>query len=81
MNEFFDFCKHNGIWRELSAPYTQEQNGILERKNRTLTKRVKSMLKAKDLLRHFCVEVVSTTTFLVNKSPTKVVEGQTLEEA
>ncbi|GKC06953.1 retrovirus-related pol polyprotein from transposon TNT 1-94 [Tanacetum coccineum] len=34
--EFTNFCNDNGIHRQLTAPYTPQQNGIAERKNRTI---------------------------------------------
>ena len=33
---FKDFCRDHGIQRQLSTPYTLHQNGVAERKNRTL---------------------------------------------
>ena len=39
----------NGIKRHLIAPYSPEQNGVVERKNRTIMSCVKSMLKEKRL--------------------------------
>jgi len=35
-NEFWGFCKTQGISRQLTATYTPQQNGIAERKNRTI---------------------------------------------
>ena len=35
-NEFNLFCEENGIHRELTTPYTPEQNGVAKRKNRTV---------------------------------------------
>nr|GEW02675.1 ribonuclease H-like domain, reverse transcriptase, RNA-dependent DNA polymerase [Tanacetum cinerariifolium] len=32
--EFTRYCKENGILRQLTAPYSQQQNGIVERRNR-----------------------------------------------
>lgn len=43
------FCEENGIRRELTAPYTPEQNGVAERKNRTVVEMARSLLKAKGL--------------------------------
>ena len=33
-NEFIKFCDDSGIAHQLSAPYTPQQNGLAERKNR-----------------------------------------------
>jgi transposase InsO family protein len=34
--EFANFCKDVGIKRELTTPYNPQQNGVAERKNRTI---------------------------------------------
>ena len=38
------FCEKNGIVHEVTAPRTPEQNGIVERKNRTLKDMMNAML-------------------------------------
>nr|GEU79728.1 zinc finger, CCHC-type [Tanacetum cinerariifolium] len=35
-NEFTKYCKENGIARQLTAPYSPQQNGAVERSNRTV---------------------------------------------
>ena len=35
-NEFKDFCRKEGIRRELIAPHNPQQNGVAERKNKTI---------------------------------------------
>ncbi|GJX24931.1 retrovirus-related pol polyprotein from transposon TNT 1-94 [Tanacetum coccineum] len=45
--EFYDFCDEHGILRQLTAPYTLEQNGVAERKNRTVVEMTQCMLKEK----------------------------------
>ncbi|GJV29765.1 zinc finger, CCHC-type containing protein [Tanacetum coccineum] len=35
-NEFTKYCKENGIARQLTAPYSPQQNGVVERRNRTV---------------------------------------------
>ncbi|CBI25786.3 unnamed protein product, partial [Vitis vinifera] len=39
----------NGIKRQLTASYTPQQNGVAERKNRTIVEMAKSFLKGKGL--------------------------------
>lgn len=43
-NEFSEFCKAQGIKRQLTAAYTPQQNGVAERKNTTIMNAVRSML-------------------------------------
>jgi transposase InsO family protein len=42
--EFVNSCKNVGIKRELSTPYNPQQNGVAERKNRTIMEAVKTMI-------------------------------------
>nr|GEX72122.1 zinc finger, CCHC-type [Tanacetum cinerariifolium] len=37
-NEFTQYCKENGITRQVTAPYSPQQNGVVERRNRTIIK-------------------------------------------
>ncbi|GJV91776.1 retrotransposon protein, putative, ty1-copia subclass [Tanacetum coccineum] len=41
---FAEFCAKHGIRHEFTAPYSPQQNGIAERKNRTLKEMVTAML-------------------------------------
>ena len=43
--EFLAYCDENGINRHLTAPYSPQQNGVVERGNRTLLEMTKSILK------------------------------------
>jgi len=43
-NEFSKFCANFGIIHQTTAPYTPQQNRIVERKNRTLKEMVNFML-------------------------------------
>ena len=72
-NEFKAFCAENGIQRQLTAPYTPQQNGVLERKNRTIVEMARSLLKGKELPNYFWAEAVATSVYLLNLSPTKAV--------
>jgi transposase InsO family protein len=39
--EFVNFCRDVGIKRELTTPYNPQQNGVVERKNRTMLEAMK----------------------------------------
>ena len=78
--EFSSYCNRNGIKRELTAPYSPHQNGVAERKNRTLMSMVRAMLKAKDLPRELWGEAVTTVVYIINRSLNKSVQGQTPHE-
>ncbi|KAL0360218.1 UNVERIFIED_CONTAM: Copia protein [Sesamum radiatum] len=43
-NEFETYCDNHGIRRELTTAYTPQQNGVAERKNRTIFNMVRSLL-------------------------------------
>lgn len=79
--DFNNFCEEQGIRRELTAPYTPEQNGIAERKNRTIVEMARCMLKTKDLADEFWAEAVATAIYVLNLSPTKAVWNMTPYEA
>jgi transposase InsO family protein len=48
-----EFLDEEGIKHELSAPYTPQQNDIIERKNRTLIEEARTMLDNTRLRTHF----------------------------
>lgn len=43
-NYFTNFCESHGINQEVTTAYTQQQNGIAERKNRAIVELVNAML-------------------------------------
>ena len=50
-NPRFDtFCSDQGLEHQYSSPYTPQQNGVVERKNRTLVEMARSMLDGIGLL-------------------------------
>jgi transposase InsO family protein len=44
--EFTDYCAAEGVHRQHMASYSPQQNGVIERRNRTVVATVRSMLKA-----------------------------------
>ena len=53
---FMEYCEEQRIRRFLTASYTPQQNGVAERKNRTILDMVQSMLKSKRMPKEFWAE-------------------------
>nr|GEY60264.1 hypothetical protein [Tanacetum cinerariifolium] len=61
------FCGLKRIKREFSVPRTPQQNGIAERKNRTLIEAARTMLTDSLLLVLFWAEAVNTACYVQNR--------------
>nr|GFB68823.1 hypothetical protein [Tanacetum cinerariifolium] len=61
------FCEVKGIKREFSIPGTPQQNGIAERKNRTLIEAAKTLLADSLLPIPFWAEAVNTACYVQNR--------------
>ena len=79
-NEFYNYCKSQGIQRQLTTSYTPQQNGIIKKKNITIVEMARSMLKVKSLPKKFWSEAITCAVFLLNRYSTKTVFGRTPEE-
>ncbi|KAA0059760.1 gag-pol polyprotein [Cucumis melo var. makuwa] len=56
-----------GIFHEFSAPLTPQQNGVVERRNRTLQEMARVMIHAKQLSIQFWAEALNTTCHIHNR--------------
>jgi hypothetical protein len=79
--DFRNYCEENGIKRQLTAAYTPQQNGIAERKNRTLLDMVRSMISSKNIPKSFWAEAVNWANYVLNRSPAAAINDVTPEEA
>ena len=79
--EFQNFCAENGIERQLTIAYSPQQNGVAERRNRTICDMARSMMKEKQIPVEFWAEAVNTAVYLQNRSWTKSVSMKTPFEA
>ena len=70
------FCQEAGIVHQLIAPYSPQQNGVFERKNRTVMEMARCMLFEKKL-KLLWVEAVNTSVYLLNRLPTKSFQSKT----
>ena len=62
-----EFLEEEGIKHEFSAPYTPQQNGVLERKNRTLIDMARTMLGEFKTPERFWSEAVNTACHAINR--------------
>ncbi|GKA04891.1 putative ribonuclease H-like domain-containing protein [Tanacetum coccineum] len=62
-----DFCREKGIKREYSVARTPQQNGVAERRNRTLIEAARTMLADFKLPTTFWAEAVSTACYVQNR--------------
>ena len=78
--EFEDFCANSGILKHYTAPYTPQQNGVVERRNRTVTAMKRSLLKERDVPVKFWGEAVKHAVYILNKLPTRSLSQVTPHE-
>ena len=79
-----DYCAERGITQQFTAPGTPQQNGVVERKNRTLIEAARTMLIDAKLPTYFWAEAIQTACFVHNctlvnmhgKTPYEMVKGK-----
>ena len=79
-NEFEEFYKKCGISKHNTTPYTPQQNGVVERMNRTLMEKERCMLSGAGIGQEFWVEALGTACYLVNRSPSSTLGDKTPQE-
>jgi len=79
--EFAAYCADEGIQRHYSAPYSPQQNGVVERRNQTVVGMARALLKQRGMPTVFWGEAVVTAVYILNRSPTKALDGMTPYEA
>ena len=77
---FDDFCRQEGIKRQLTVPYTPQQNKVADRKNCAIVGAARAMLHDQHLLFFLWTEACSTTVFVQNRSLHRALGCKTLEE-
>jgi hypothetical protein len=68
LREFNNYCVENGIKRHFSVTETPQQNGVVERKNRTVMEMARTMLNESRLNDMFWPQVVHTAVHILNRS-------------
>jgi transposase InsO family protein len=80
-NNFTSYYTTQGIQMQHIVPYTPQQNGVDERKNRTLKKMANCMIQSKGLSLKYWAEAINCANYIVNHTPTKALKNITSEEA
>lgn len=75
--EFDAFLTEQGIKRRLTVPYTLEQNGVAERKNRTLCETARCLIIESKVPLHFWAEAIAISNYLRNRCPSSSIDGKT----
>ena len=73
MVEFRQFLEDHRIISQLAALGQPQQNGVVERENRTLLEMVRSMMSYASLLVSFWGYALETTQYLLNLVPSKAI--------
>lgn len=72
--ELMMFLKCEGIQQEFTTAYTPQQNGVAERKNRSLVEMARCLLLEAGMHNRYWGEAINTANFLQNMLPTKGAE-------
>ena len=70
---FAKFLQEHGIVAQYTMPGSPDQNGVAERRNRTLLDMVRSMLSSSKLPKFLWTEALKTAVYILNRVPTKTV--------
>ena len=74
--EWKDFAGESGLTHELTAPYSPEQNGMVERLNRTLLEKMRCMLISSGLPKSYWDVAIVYASWLRNRLPTSSLQGR-----
>ena len=78
-DQFRKWCEEKGIARQLTIPYTPQQNGVAERRNRTLLDMVRFMMAQTNLLISFWGDALLIAAYILNRVPSKSVSSTLYE--
>ncbi len=65
-----------GIRRQLTIPETPQQNGVAERRNRTLAETTRCLLLESKLPKSFWGDAITCATHLKNRCPSRSIDGK-----
>ena len=74
---FKEFLDQQGIHHQTSCPYTPQQNGVADRKNRHLLEVTRALLMEQNVPTIFWGDAILTAAYLINRIPSKVLNYTT----
>lgn len=78
--DIVQYCDENSFSHNFSTLRTPQQNGVVERKNRTLEEMSRTMLNEHSLPQYFWAEAVNTACYVMNRVLLRSKLGKTLYE-
>lgn len=79
--QFIAYCEDVGITRHFTAPYSPQQNGVVERRNRTVLEMARSFLKGMQIPLMLWGEAIRHSIYVLNRLPKRAITGMTPFEA
>jgi len=76
-SSFEQFFSENGISHNFSCPRTPQQNGVVERKNRTLQEMARTILNESNIEKYFWAEAINTSCYILNRVSIRKVLNKT----
>jgi hypothetical protein len=71
---FGEYLSSQGIQHQTTCPYTPEQNGVAERKNRHLLEVTRCMMMSMNVPKHLWGQAVLIATYLINRMSSRVLD-------
>ena len=79
--DFSVLCIEAGIKMEYIVPYNPQQNGVAERKNKTIVEATTMMIHDQNLPMILWAEASMIAVYVQNRSPHQILKNMTPEEA
>ena len=76
-NKFKKYCEETGLQRQYTSPYSPQQNGVVERRNRTVLEMVRLNLKTMSMPDVLWGEAIAHYVYILNRVQTKALKDST----
>lgn len=76
-NKFAELLSTNGIFHQVSCPYTPSQNGVAERKHRHIIETTVALFQTASMPTEYWGEAVLISVYLISRLRTTIIRGAT----